>query len=193
MAEKQVAERLNQIDQNNVKDLGLMPQRFLLSMLQTYRELLGIEIGEEVHAEIKRCAESVLTTSPVLRPGSERMLKELKSAYRLIYYAAGDETIHRRKLEATALLSYFDAVFVCKHKNDLQLREIIDRMNVDVANSWMIGDSIKWDINPALRLGLRCVWVQSPSWGYGQEELVGKPKIVKEPLEVARLVLGTRE
>ena len=36
----------------------------------------------------------------------------------------------------------------------------------------MVGNSIRSDVNPALRLGLLCIWLKSHSWEYDEAKLL---------------------
>ena len=45
--------------------------------------------------------------------------------------------------------------------------------------SWSIGNSIKSDINPALRIGMKAILLQNITWGFEDEEPFEKERLFK--------------
>jgi putative hydrolase of the HAD superfamily len=61
---------------------------------------------------------------------------------------------------------------VVKEKNREAYLQLADVRGFDLDRTWMIGNSPKSDINPALAAGMRAVYVPHPrTWGLEKEEI----------------------
>jgi len=71
----------------------------------------------------------------------------------------GNETEQTDKLERSGLRSFFSGVEVLAEKNPDAYRGVIAHHGCDRGVTWMIGNSPKSDINPALAAGLHAVFI----------------------------------
>jgi putative hydrolase of the HAD superfamily len=70
------------------------------------------------------------------------------------------------------LKPYFAAIEVVAEKNAATYREMISRYDLPSELSWMIGNSPKSDINPALAVGMNAVFVpHGNTWVLEHEEV----------------------
>ena len=51
--------------------------------------------------------------------------------------------------------------------------EFCREQQINPHNAWSIGNSMKADINHALRIGMNGIHVPNPSWDYEEEEAIG--------------------
>ena len=86
-------------------------------------------------------------------------LAELASRHRLILMTKGDHAEQADKLARSGLAPLFAAVEIVKEKDPATYREVIARHELTPHSSWMIGNSPKSDINPALAAGLHAVFL----------------------------------
>jgi putative hydrolase of the HAD superfamily len=76
------------------------------------------------------------------------------------------------KIERSGLRDYFAAVEIVAEKDAGTYREMISRYDLSAEFSWMIGNSPKSDINPALAVGLNAVFVpHGNTWILEHEEV----------------------
>jgi putative hydrolase of the HAD superfamily len=76
------------------------------------------------------------------------------------------------KVERSGLKEYFAAVEIVSEKNVPTYRSVISKYGLDPDSSWMIGNSPKSDINPALAAGLNAVFVpHGATWVLEHEEV----------------------
>ena len=61
-------------------------------------------------------------------------------------------------------------------------------MDIEVAHSWMVGNSLRSDINPALGVGLRAVHYQLPAWDFEHEEAIGEHYSITNLLDLEELI-----
>ena len=63
------------------------------------------------------------------------------------------------KVERSGLKEYFAAVEIVSEKDASTYRSVVSKYSLLSDDTWMIGNSPKSDINPALEAGLRAVYV----------------------------------
>jgi putative hydrolase of the HAD superfamily len=80
------------------------------------------------------------------------------------------------KVERSGLKKYFAAVEIVAEKNATAYASIIEKHKLQTDATWMVGNSPKSDINPALAAGLHAVFVpHGDTWILEHEELNAAP------------------
>ena len=125
-------------------------------------------------------AQSIADQEIELLPGVEETLAELATRHRLILMTKGNHAEQADKLARSGLAPHFAAVEIVAEKDPATYRQVIVRHELAPHTSWMIGNSPKSDINPALAAGLHAVF------------LFHKDTWVLEHAEVAVAPLGQR-
>ena len=97
----------------------------------------------------------------------------------------GNEAEQMDKLERSGLRSYFVEVEVLAEKSQAAYRELVDRHGFDPAQTWMIGNSPRSDVNPALAAGLHAVFIPHDFTWVLEHEVVDAPPPGKTLLEFA--------
>ncbi len=180
------------IDVENMATWGFAKQRFPTSMQQAYVQLCqqyAVPINEAVLDKIYRIGYMVFDRKPRLMDNVRDMLHQLRKKYRLYLYTAGDSEVQRSRVEQSGLGQYFDAIYIRAHKNTSELRSVMDSQQLDAARTWVVGNSLKSDINPALQLGLQCIWLRGGSWEYDDDVLLpGQVQRVTKLSEIPTIV-----
>jgi putative hydrolase of the HAD superfamily len=167
---------VDEIDMRNVERGGFAAGRFSGSLVEAYESLAaaaGVPPNPRVSQRLRRMGISVPNQRRSPLPGARETLEALSTdgSYALVLYSAGDETIQLRKLRETGLEEFFEErVHIVPMKDDAALRRLIEAENLDIPSSWMIGNSLRSDINPALRVGLNCIWYHNGGWAYDEAE-----------------------
>jgi putative hydrolase of the HAD superfamily len=95
----------------------------------------------------------------------------------------GNPAEQRRKVEHSGLLGHFSAVEVVAEKEITVYQTIVSRYELHQTRTWMVGNSPKSDINPALGAGINAVFVpHDDTWVLEHEELA-------EPRPPSRLLV----
>jgi putative hydrolase of the HAD superfamily len=88
----------------------------------------------------------------------------------------GDHEEQHDKLLRSGLGSHFAAVEVLREKNSAAYLEIASRLGLARESTWMIGNSPRSDVNPALEAGLHAAYVRyHNTWILEEEELREPP------------------
>jgi putative hydrolase of the HAD superfamily len=87
-------------------------------------------------------------------------------------FTKGEPTEQNRKIDLSGLRPLFAHCEVVKEKNTGAYRTLAQVRGFDPGRTWMIGNSPKSDINPALDAGLRAVFVpHERTWTLEREEI----------------------
>jgi putative hydrolase of the HAD superfamily len=114
---------------------------------------------EERKHRILALARSIAEQEIELLPGVEQTLAELATRHRLILMTKGNQAEQADKLARSKLAPHFYAVEIVAEKDPATYHEVIARHELSPHTSWMIGNSPKSDINPALAAGLHAVFL----------------------------------
>ena len=96
-------------------------------------------------------------------PESPKTLPELASRHRLILVTKGNHAEQADKFQRSGLQAHFTAVEIPPEKNSRRLPRHLAKYELAPHTTWMIGNSPKSDINPALAAGLHAVLIHHPS------------------------------
>ena len=116
-------------------------------------------MSEEKVERIRGFVRSIAEQEIELLPGVADTLAELATRHRLILMTKGNHAEQADKLTRSGLASYFSAVEIPSEKDPATYREVLHRHELAPHTSWMIGNSPKSDINPALAAGLNAVFL----------------------------------
>src|SRR5205823_14269653 len=89
-----------------------------------------------------------------LMPDVAETVDYLAGRHDLMLVTKGHPEEQRLKIERSGLESRFTATAVVSEKAVATYRSIIEQRQLDPARTWMIGNSPRYDINPALQARL---------------------------------------
>jgi len=110
---------------------------------------------EPLRREVEKIGELLIERHCELLPGVEETVPELAARHRLILFTKGQRDEQIRKLERSGLAPYFSRVETPREKDPDSYRRLVVEVGLDRQRTFMIGNSPRSDINPALRAGLR--------------------------------------
>ncbi|MFP4976228.1 HAD family hydrolase [Paenibacillus sp. CN-4] len=161
-----------EIDVATVNESGLASENFPKSLIYTYRHFCAeLQLPPDpLHEEqLMKLGLSVYDQEIEAYPGMVETLDALKQdGHRLYLYTGGDHAIQQRKIEQMKLDVYFgDRIFIRQHKNIEALDAILTEHQFDRSKTWMIGNSLRTDILPAVQAGIKAVYLkQQNEWLY---------------------------
>lgn len=186
---------LDRKDIENVRQRGgFLKECFPLAMAQTYDHFCGLS-GLEPDTNIRRRAEGigwwVFDQRPVPVPGAGEVLEEMSAAgLRLVLATKGDPAIQWRRIGESGLREYFNGAYVLRDKTSREYQRISRWQGIDPARSWVVGNSIKSDINPGMEAGFNCIYIpNSNTWHFEMEEPRGRFSTLGDLREVPGLVI----
>ncbi len=158
----EVRQTLNAVERETILSHGYGLSSFSRSLVDCFDRL-----SSEPFASRKRNAKSIprlrLRTIAVqeieLLPGVAETLAELAARHHLILMTKGNHAEQADKFARSGLARHFAAVEIVAEKDPETYRGVILRQKIAARNAWMIGNSPKSDINPALAAGMHAVFL----------------------------------
>jgi putative hydrolase of the HAD superfamily len=155
----EVRKALNAVERETILAHGYGLSSFTRSLVTCFERLSPEPVTEEKSQRILSFARSIAEQEIELLPGVAETLAELASRHRLILMTKGNHAEQADKLARSGLSGCFSAIEIVHEKDPPTYREVIARHELTPHTSWMIGNSIKSDINPALAAGLHAVFL----------------------------------
>lgn len=190
----------HEVDPLMRREHGLGPHRLPLAFSETYRVLCrkaGRDVDAAMLAECQRLGSDVAGTPPAIAGAIDALRRLVDAVPTAIYTQAGDSEYQLTCVrEAGAVGVVGEArVRVVPSKTAAALRRTLDHFGVDdPGRAWMVGNSIRSDINPALEVGLRPVLVEvDEPWQHDVVDPIanGFP-VVRTFSDAVDLLLGPR-
>ena len=134
---------------------------FAKSLVETYREL-ATENDPGDEAMIERLGLSILDEHMETIDGVAETLEALKPHHTLYLFTKGDDEEQRLKISRSPLASEFAAHIIEPDKTPQTYRDIVATYDLDATRTWMIGNSLRSDIQPALAAGINAAYIPNP-------------------------------
>ena len=177
---EQVREVLNDVERECIITHGYGLHSFAHALAQTFEKLSPRPVTPELHAQVKSFAHSIENHAIEFLPEVPETLQYLRERHRLILLTKGAVPEQSGKIERSGIRQYFSEAEIVAEKNAETYAHIVDRFSLEPASTWMIGNSPKSDINPALAAGLHAVFVpHGDTWILEHEEVNSAPAAQK--------------
>lgn len=163
---------LDEIELANSKVHGYGSLNFGKNLQECYAKLAEREIRTEDLETVKGFALRILEQPVELMEGVAETLEELSGRHELIVFTKGHADEQRMKIDASGVGRWFTDAEVVKEKNRAAYEGIVEARGMEKRRTWMIGNSPKSDVNPALEAGLNAVFVpHERTWTLERQEL----------------------
>ena len=165
--------------------MGYGSVNFTKSLVETYRRLAEQEMQEGDLARVRQFGEQIRSQPLQLIEGVRETLEYLSPRHDLVLLTKGDTEEQKLKIERSGIEGFFRQVVIVPEKNTATYHRVVSEVQVDPQVTWMVGNSPRSDINPALAAGLNAVYIPHPhTWHLEHEE-------VENPSEGRVLTLST--
>ncbi len=156
---------LNETERRNIRQHGYGVRSFRRSLEETYLKLAGNMARRSIVQQIGEMAAELERTPPQILDGVPETLAYLHERHRLILLSKGEAAEQAGKVERSGLQAFFDAIEIVMEKDQSAFERVIKQFRIVKSHGWMIGNSPRSDINPALRAGLNAVFIpHSATW-----------------------------
>jgi putative hydrolase of the HAD superfamily len=155
----EVRHALNAVERETILTHGYGLSSFTRSLVTCFERLSPAPVTEEKVQRILSFCRSIEEQEIELLPGVAETLAELAGRHRLILMTKGNQAEQADKLSRSGLSELFSSVEIVAEKDPPTYRQVIARHELAPHTSWMIGNSPRSDINPALAAGLHAVFV----------------------------------
>ena len=183
---QEVRHVLNDVERECIVTHGYGLQSFAHSLVTTFERLATIPITPELHDRIHGFAHTIAGRPIEMINGVVETLVYLKPRHRLILMTKGHPTEQAGKVERSGIKDYFNAIEIVAEKDAAIYRSIAEKYALPPATTWMVGNSPRSDVNPALRAGLNAVFVPHDNTWVLEHEEVGVPDARGQLLQVKK-------
>lgn len=182
----EVREHLNHAERATIATHGYGIGSFRKSLVACFEELTAVPVTPQHHERLVRFANSIAEHEMEVLDGVCETLEELASRHELVLVTKGDEAEQTDKLERSGLRGYFGGVEVLREKHEAAYRELGKTYGRATGMTWMIGNSPRSDVNPALAAGLHAVFVPHNFTWVLEHEVLGEPPDGQTLLQLRR-------
>ncbi len=167
---------LNETERRNIRQHGYGVRSFRRSLEETYLKLAGNFARREMVKQIVALADELERVPPRILEGVVETLTYLAERHRLILFTKGEPAEQAAKVERSGLQPRFEAIEIVPEKDEATYRRLVHHHRIIKARGWMIGNSPRSDINPALAAGLNAVFIpHSRTWAFEHDDLSSGP------------------
>jgi len=155
----QVREVLNDVERECIVTHGYGLHSFGRSLVQTFERLAVEPLTPALHETIGGFAHTIAEHPMEIIHQVPETLQYLAAHHHLILMTKGAFAEQTGKIERSGLKEYFAAVEIVAEKDEAIYRGIISKYELPAESTWMVGNSPRSDINPALAAGINAVFV----------------------------------
>ena len=174
---EQVRSVLNDVERECIVSHGYGLHSFSHALVRTFERLSVHPVTPELQEQVRSFGHSIENHAIEFLSQVPETLEYLRQRHRLILVTKGAAAEQMGKIERSGVSEYFETTEVVAEKNAGVYTRIAQQFALDHQNTWMIGNSPKSDINPALAAGLHAVFVpHGDTWILEHEELNSAPE-----------------
>lgn len=159
LTRKEARAAFDEVERANAGIHGYGARAFAQSLRQFYTRLAERDLDEGEIRDVMRFGERILEQEIELLPGVKETLDALSQRHDLVIFTKGHHEEQRLKIKRSGIGYYFRHHAIVPEKDEAAYRELVAQLDFDPARTWMVGNSPKSDINPALAAGLGAVFI----------------------------------
>lgn len=153
LSRQSIAQELYSTQIANLPTYGYGIKGYILSMIEAAMKISDYNLPAPFIKEIIEYGKELAHKPIVLLEGVEETLQALHGKYKLVVATKGDLLDQRRKLHKSGLGKYFHHIEVMSDKKEQDYLDLINRLETTADQFFMIGNSLKSDVLPVLKLG----------------------------------------
>ena len=152
--------------------MGYGSANFTKSLIETYRRLAEKELCDEDIEQVRRFGEGIGSHPLQLLDRVTETLEYLSPRHDLILLTKGDLEEQKVKVERSGIERFFRQVVIVQEKDVSTYCRVVSDLRLNPKQTWMVGNSPRSDVNPALSAGIKAVHIPHPhTWHLEHEEV----------------------
>lgn len=182
LSSDEIRQKQLEIDLNAIEKYGLASDRFPESFVRTYKffcDKTGKKQKKSDMDSLRDLGFKVFKIPVEPVPFMNETLEQLKAeGHELYLHTGGDEVNQRRKISQLELTTYFEhRIFISERKDTTALSDILKTIGAEPKITWMIGNSLRTDIKPAVEKNINAIYIPAETeWEFNVVEVKVKPK-----------------
>jgi putative hydrolase of the HAD superfamily len=168
----EIRDVLDEIESESIRTHGYGSANFGRNLQICFQRLAERHYDELDLETVQQLTHQILHQPIQLIDGVQETLAYLAARHHLTLFSKGHSEEQHLKVERSGLGGFFRERRIVREKHAAAYREVVEELNMDPASTWMVGNSPKSDINPALEAGLAAVLVPNENtWSLEREPL----------------------
>ena len=166
---------LDEIERVTLLSHGYGARGFAHTLRETFRQITGSRDEDQLRT-VEGLGLRILELEIELIGEVRETLEALRPHHDLFLLTKGHRDEQQRKIERSGIADLFDATLIVDEKRVETYRETTRALGLEDRRAWMIGNSPKSDIMPALETGLNAVFIPHPmTWHMEHVEISRDP------------------
>jgi putative hydrolase of the HAD superfamily len=171
---------LNEKERRHVPIHGYGTLNFTRSLMEACQDFLPENADPHFLRRAEVLALAIMEHPIEILEGVPETLAYLCSRHTLYLVTKGDAVEQAQKITASGLRPYFEGVEILSEKNEEIFRQLLTKHHWQPIRTWMIGNSPRSDINPAISAGMNAVYIPHPhTWTLEHEEPVRHARLLE--------------
>ena len=163
---------LDEVERANRIAHGYGARAFARNLRLTFRQVTECDEDDPRLEAVEQLGLRILEQELEIIPDVVETLDRLGQHHTLYLLTKGDQEEQQLKIDRSGLVDRFAAAIIVAEKTPESYHAVIERFGLDPGSTWMIGNSPKSDINPALAAGVNAVFIPHPqTWRLEVEDL----------------------
>jgi putative hydrolase of the HAD superfamily len=185
---REVLDLLNEIESQSIPQRGYGSRHFVNSLRETFRRIFhgtgqggknGGGNGEGYLSGIDQIGDRLIHHPIDILPEVSSTLEALRRRYRLMLFTKGDYEEQSSKVARSGLEEHFDRIEIVREKDARAYHELVLRHSLERHSTFMVGNSPRSDVLPALKAGLWAIFVpHAHTWNLEHEDLSPHPRLL---------------
>ncbi|CAM1000037.1 Haloacid dehalogenase [Rhodanobacter sp. Root179] len=153
LGDQRVHDTMLATEQRNLELFGYGAKGMALSMVETAIALSESRISAADIHRIVALGKSVLQHPVELLPGIREAVEAVAAHHDVVLITKGDLFHQEKKVAQSGLADLFRRIEIVSEKNAATYRRVLGEFDLQPAQFAMVGNSLRSDIEPVLRLG----------------------------------------
>jgi putative hydrolase of the HAD superfamily len=168
----EIREVLDEIESESIRTHGYGSANFGRNLQICFQRLAERHYDDFDLDRVRQLTRQILQQPIELIEGVRETLADLATRHHLTLFSKGHSEEQHMKVERSGLSGFFQECRIVREKHAAAYRAVVEELRMDPAATWMVGNSPKSDINPALEAGLAAVLVPNENtWSLEREPL----------------------
>lgn len=171
---------LNEMERCHIRVHGYGTRNFARSLVTAFDHFSTPGTDPALKSRVRDLAMNIMKQPVELLDGVPETLEYLARRHLLFLVTKGDPGEQGRKIENSGLKGFFQDVEILREKNILTFRGLLEARRWNPDSTWMIGNSPRSDINPALAAGMNAVYIpHRHTWILEHEPAEEHPRLLE--------------
>jgi putative hydrolase of the HAD superfamily len=169
------------VERMNVAAHGYGTRVFTRSLHDAVEQLRGGPVTDADRAELLALVRRIEEAEIELLDGVAETVEQLAARHDLVLMTKGDPAEQQVKIEASGLAHHFRETHVVREKDPDTYRALVRTAGLAPERTWMVGNSPRSDVLPALAAGLGAVHIPHHTmWALEEAEIPAQtPRVLR--------------